>query len=435
MLVYFLLSNGLDKGMTMKRLLVKACIGITALAAGISYAKNSGLMFNVTASGPQLSINTTIPNHTYPNAGIKINTPGFSLSGAGTECTMASNGYCLFSVSDTQAKTISITGTGTMSATLCLNGSGPLSCQDYNGIKIQTNAKYAYFTNEAGSTPVTVCTLNQTTGAIVSCQSAGGGSAIAGIEPEGIVINNTNTIAYISPGTDTPHVYQCPINGADGTFGTCTSTTITSPSGYYAYYGFLTLNPANNIIYLANYGGTADVFACSVNNGVINGACQSTGITNFNYYVVGLALNKTATTAYIGHGFGSGQGVTVCSVNGPSFSGCVNKTGGGGYTFVSPAGVALNASGNILYIADEEGNTVYGCSTTTQSGASFNSCFPATTQVPDPWAITVNADNTTAYVTNYGNTVYTCPIVADGTFGTCTPTTGFHDAVDVALAY
>ena len=43
-----------------------------------------------------LLINTTIPHHSYPDAGIKINTPGYKP----TNCTPIPNGYCLFSVSD-----------------------------------------------------------------------------------------------------------------------------------------------------------------------------------------------------------------------------------------------------------------------------------------------------------------------------------------------
>lgn len=52
-----------------------------------------------------LNINTTVPNHTYPLAGIKILTPGFTPSG----CTMNANGYCLFSVSSTQSSSIELT--------------------------------------------------------------------------------------------------------------------------------------------------------------------------------------------------------------------------------------------------------------------------------------------------------------------------------------
>jgi len=62
---------------------------------------------NYTASAANLSITTTIPNHTYPNVGIKINTPGYIPTG----CTMNSNGYCLFSVSNTTAVSIPVTST------------------------------------------------------------------------------------------------------------------------------------------------------------------------------------------------------------------------------------------------------------------------------------------------------------------------------------
>lgn len=119
----------------MKRTLVTACVSVALFNCQTGFASSSGLFFNVTAAGNNLSINTTIPHHTYPAAGIKINTPGYTLAGVGTACVNAGNGYCLFSVSDTQAKSLSITGStpsGKLSITLCLNGKGPLSCQDYS---------------------------------------------------------------------------------------------------------------------------------------------------------------------------------------------------------------------------------------------------------------------------------------------------------------
>jgi hypothetical protein len=57
---------------------------------------------NYTASANNFIITSNIPNHTYPIAGIKITTPGYALSG----CTMNSNGYCTFSVSNTQTASI-----------------------------------------------------------------------------------------------------------------------------------------------------------------------------------------------------------------------------------------------------------------------------------------------------------------------------------------
>ncbi len=101
------------------------------LIIGQNVFSGSGLLFNVSATGTPsnmnitlclngkgplscqnynvsaltLSILTTIPNRTYPFAGIKINTPGYVLSG----CDLNGNGYCLFSVSNTKPAIIPVT--------------------------------------------------------------------------------------------------------------------------------------------------------------------------------------------------------------------------------------------------------------------------------------------------------------------------------------
>lgn len=116
----------------MKRNFIKACIVLLVLMCETGFAA-SGLFFNVSASGLNLTIRTTIPSHTYPAAGIKINTPGYALANASPGCTMSPNGYCLFSVSDTVPASINISGpSGTVKLTLCLDGKGPLSCQNYS---------------------------------------------------------------------------------------------------------------------------------------------------------------------------------------------------------------------------------------------------------------------------------------------------------------
>lgn len=66
---------------------------------------------NYTVTGLNLSINTTIPNHSYPDAGIKINTPGYALVNSTSGCIFNSNGYCIFPVSDTTPSTIQIIST------------------------------------------------------------------------------------------------------------------------------------------------------------------------------------------------------------------------------------------------------------------------------------------------------------------------------------
>lgn len=110
----------------MKCLLFVFCLLFALFSSPVTVA-GSRLMFNVSATGVPdnvsitlclngqaalscqtysasaltLLISTTIPNHVYPAAGIIINTPGYSVFG----CTKASNGYCLFSVSNTSPVT------------------------------------------------------------------------------------------------------------------------------------------------------------------------------------------------------------------------------------------------------------------------------------------------------------------------------------------
>lgn len=55
------------------------------------------------------SVSTTIPNHTYSFTGIKVNTPGYTLSS--NLCTPYANGYCLFSVDNQTTQNFSVRST------------------------------------------------------------------------------------------------------------------------------------------------------------------------------------------------------------------------------------------------------------------------------------------------------------------------------------
>ena len=63
---------------------------------------------NYNVTGLTLDILATV-NHSYPAAGIKINTPGYNVAVDGG-CTPISNGYCLFAVNGTVDQVITLTG-------------------------------------------------------------------------------------------------------------------------------------------------------------------------------------------------------------------------------------------------------------------------------------------------------------------------------------
>lgn len=112
------------------RILLNALLFSTLSQAALA---GNGFLFNVTQTGTPANINitlclngigplscqnykisalnlmirTTIPAREYSNCGIKINTPGYRLSG----CSAISNGFCLFSANSTTAKNIVVSST------------------------------------------------------------------------------------------------------------------------------------------------------------------------------------------------------------------------------------------------------------------------------------------------------------------------------------
>lgn len=104
----------------------------------------TGLLFKVSSSGLNISVTSTRMNHEYPAAGIKINTPGYSLAHIGVDCILANNGYCLFAVNDRTPTTLAINGptNGTLVLSLCLNGKGAISCQTYHVSLKATRAQW-----------------------------------------------------------------------------------------------------------------------------------------------------------------------------------------------------------------------------------------------------------------------------------------------------
>jgi hypothetical protein len=436
--------------MTIRSLFIRVFTYVFLMMAAQCALAEESAFFNVVVKGSTLiNITTTVPNKTYANAGIKINSPSYSLAGVGTECTQSpTTGYCLFSVSDTASKNISLTGSGdTLSLTLCLDGTGNSSstCQNYNVSMVTTTPRFAYFT-DSGSTPVHVCTLSATTGLITSCQSAGFDTLLPSAGT-GITLNNTSTMAYITwEGTTSPTMYQCAINAVDGTFTSCAQQTIYaqgSGNAYYPYYGMPGLNASNSILYLNDgYNLSAGrVLACKITGNTLSSECTDTGATGLLYEITGITTTQVAgqTYAYIGDGYDN-HTMSVCAVSsdGLTFSGCVQKTGGGTETFAYPMMAVFNASGTMAYISDYD-NGVYACSTTPNNTSKFSNCILAWDGGGlsiDYLGIAIGRNGRMAYVSGYSSVVAQCPILSTGYFGTCTQFSSVMSSfVAVALGY
>lgn len=104
--IFFLLIQQIFAAHVKKALFNVSATGVTGNISFTLCLNGTGSLScqNYSASALDLHLSTTIPHHTYPAAGIKLNTPGYTPVG----CTPLKNGYCLFSVSDTASTNIGI---------------------------------------------------------------------------------------------------------------------------------------------------------------------------------------------------------------------------------------------------------------------------------------------------------------------------------------
>ncbi|MCX7114663.1 MAG: DUF1554 domain-containing protein [Gammaproteobacteria bacterium] len=146
-------------------LILLADIPITTL-----HANN---IFNVTLTGGTFTIapvyNPIAPNKPYPNAGVKISSPRFTLS----HCTPQPNQFCTFPVSTNAPASLAISGpSGPITLTACLNGTKKTAnCEEH----VITIPAIIFITQTGYSGD-----LNGTTGADALCnnEAYGAGSQV-----------------------------------------------------------------------------------------------------------------------------------------------------------------------------------------------------------------------------------------------------------------
>lgn len=126
---------------------------------------SSGSHFRFTVSGATVNVTTTTPNRLYPNAGIQVLTPGFTISG---NVRPTNDGFYLFSVSDSTPASLNFLGSGgTAQIKICLDGVGKkFSCENQTISSIgNSHIIFATSTSYAGN-------LGGISGADALCQAA-----------------------------------------------------------------------------------------------------------------------------------------------------------------------------------------------------------------------------------------------------------------------
>jgi hypothetical protein len=411
-----------------RRLRFYAMTLVFSVGASTLTMASSGSLFTVFATGANLNIRSNISGRTYPNAGIKINTAGYSLANPGSDCTMHDNGYCLFSANNASLKTIELSSSpGAVNITLCLNATGPLSCQSYN---IPSNFHTAYITNYQTSSvtsplqsTVTKCSI-ASDGTFSSCSSAG---ATGLNHPVGITLNPAETKAYITnlwpTGINANSVSLCPIN-SDGNFGSCTDS---GAGGIFNEPTSIAISAFNDFAYITNYGNWT-VSKCLINssNGTFY-SCSSTG-SGFRSPQV-IVINHTQTFAYVSN-INSFLPVSKCVINSTTkeLSSCTDS-GNTGVSLFDIGSMTLNNVGNMMYFTLNGANGPPGDARTGQcpintSTGDFENCTYSTENTGDisSSGIALNENDNLAYVVGTAgftdSKFYECTI-SSGAISTC----------------
>ena len=292
----------------MKRILLT---GLAFLSLWITSASAAtGPFFNVSTQGSQLTINTIYnpkyPHHVYPRAGIRANTPGFSL--ANNNCLLSGTGYCLFTVSDIASYTATISGpSGAFNVNLCLNGNGPLTCGDYR----ITGNRFAYLGSanysSQGLSLVEVCPMEPMSGVIStsSCLTSAVPSLgqLTNYTIHGIAFNNAGTRAYVAL-FDADQIQLCSVDQTSGTLYNCVVTALSAETiGLNAPSGIV-LNTSGTFAYIANASSSQTQY-----RGIISCAIErDTGaLVSCNLFLSGdlidtpgyIAINQKGNYLYI----------------------------------------------------------------------------------------------------------------------------------------
>lgn len=409
----------------MKKILLFSFIGFSAHAGG-------GLFFNVTGSTTSMSISSNIPNHTYKQAGIKLN-PGFTLLNPESECTSVNKyGYCIFEISNLAPKTLSITGSGsTIGATICLNGNGPVSCQHYSYTSsVSSIADYVYVVNSTGPSSTGFISLCQadSSGTLSNCQPAGETnpcSTASDCSPRSITFDGLYQYAYISyhksesSGPSASIIQACEVNASTKTLSNCQFTSLPDMSTFPNQIAYVKLGTQGYIYTVTGeggFGGETSIYRCEVDNILISN-CTNTnpGISSLN--LTGIAINPNAVNMYVSNN--SGNQLVNCTIN-DSAGSITCDTLNPVSVSNNPEFISLDVGGTPAFIPFFVNGVQYFPISGSQITSTGSGVAKSSASFSQPNQSTPNSAGTYAFVSNRGNNeVSICSINSDNTFDIC----------------
>ncbi|MFI4919110.1 MAG: hypothetical protein ACHP65_06105 [Legionellales bacterium] len=383
----------------------------------------TGLLFNVSASGQSTELNitlclngkgplscqnynvssldltvlTTVPNHSYASAAIKINTPGYVPTG----CTPLSNGYCSFSVSNTKNASI--------------------YCRP------SSLSKWAYVSDLSSN--LWQCPINSTSGEFTTACTALTNSP-AFVSTVGTVLNTFAGTTYAYIGDNSPILWQCPINTTTGTFS-APCVALTNTTSFAVTFG-ATFNTfaGTTYAYVSDFSST--LWQCPINatTGEFSGSCAALTNTSAFTRILGVTFNTFAGTTYA-YVSDSSDTLWQCPINtatGGFSAACTALTNTTSFAYSTNVTFNTFAGTTYAYVSDDS-DTLWQCPINTATGGFSAACTALTNVISffETTDMTFDsfAGTTYAYVSDFSSNLWQCPInTATGAFSAaCTALT------------
>ena len=391
---------------------------------------------NYTVSALNLSIRTTVPGHSYSTIGMKLNTPGYALSG----CTPRANGYCLFSANDTTPTSVAVSSTSTFSLGGTVSGLGTgqtvtLVNNATNATVISANGSFTF------STPVTEGTgyfvTVQTQPSNQTCTVAHGRGIMGGADVTNVRVTcatNAYTVGGAVSGLGSGQTVTLQNNdtnstliSANGSFSF--STPIAEGSEYYVTIQTQPADQTCSVVRGAGTMGASNVtnvtVTCSTNyhtvGGTVSGLATGERVTLLNN-----DINATPITSNSSFTFSTpvaeGSAYVVTIKTQPTEQTCTvtNGTGTMGASNVTNVSVTCLTNNTTLSVSQNGTITVSGASgtiTVTNTG-SVHSAFNVHAVLPGGWTgVTQDSSNCSTIAPNGSCTLSftsAVPYVAQG---------------------
>ena len=347
------------------------------------------------------------------------------------DSTLSANTNCTFLLSLSEQAQSNQTYIFSTTGTDVSNSPSELSVNKVNIVGIA-------FVTDTVTDSVTRCTLNENGDFIVCVDAAAANSVKTGFSsPRGITLNTDNTIAFVTNPktvTDPASVTRCTLN-ENGDFIVCVdAAAANSVKTGFSFPMGITLNTDNTIAFVADLS-TDSVIRCTLNENGDFIACADAAAANslkpgFSS-PRGITLNTDNTIAFVADPGTNPDSVIRCTLNeNGDFIACADAAAANsvktGFSF--PMGITLNTDNTIAFVTDPgtvtDPESVIRC--TLNENGDFIACADAAaansvkTGFSFPMGITLNTDNTIAFVTDTGtDSVIRCTLNENGDFIAC----------------